>query len=433
LSLKWQHQWSERWQTELKVVGTNFQFDYDYDLENTQNNQSQVSGKKSNSIRDQQLQINQIYQTEAAQKWQMGYHLTHYDIDFEAIEETRRPDDIEEGGNSRANLHALYGHYQNPIGNKIGVQAGLRLSYYDVQEKKHDFREKTYVEPRIRLDYKLSDALSFHANYGKHHQVIGQVTVFRGNERGINTPIWQLAEKENVEVQKANIYQVGAIFQRKSWVIDVQTYIRQIMDLSSRAYDFELLEPDEVVTGNAYVRGLDVLVKKRFGKLRSWMSYSLSQVDWTFRSKDRDLNLGTFPADHDQRHVFHWSNQLRVNNWQLAADFKAASGLPYTVMEDFEVDMEPGESMYDPIYGDLNVERLSPTFTVNLSGVYRFQPKNKQWRAFAGFSVMNLLNRKNAYERNYTVFGPLNPFTEIEFTDKSQLRFTPNVSVRFEW
>ncbi len=433
LSLKWQHQWNDQWQTELKAAGTNFQFEYNYDLENAQNNQIEILGKKANSILDQQFQLNQIYQTKTAQKWQMGYHLTHYDVRADILRDSPGPN-VDTRDDSRANLHALYAHYQNPIERKIGVQAGLRLSYYDIKDRRDRFDETFYVEPRIRLDYRLLDGLTVHVNYGKHHQFVGQLTVFDGDEWGIDTPIWGLAERESIDVQGADIYQVGAIFQRKSLVVDVQTYIRQVRGLNSRSYDFESLESDRPIRGDALVQGLDILVKKRFGKLRSWVSYSLSRVDWTFEDKNDNKDLGTFPADHDQRHVFHWSNQLRVNNWQLAAGLRAASGLPYTEMEGFNVDSDPGEPFtYEGIFGDLNVKRLRSTFAINLSGVYRFEPKSKQWRAFAGFSVMNLLDNKNEYERNYTVFAPINQPASINVADKSQLRFTPNVSVRFEW
>ena len=85
-------------------------------------------------------------------------------------------------------------------------------------------------------------------------------------------------------------------------------------------------------------------------------------------------------------------------------------------------------------YEDLNAAQLAPTFSINLSGTYRFQPKNKQWRMFMGFSVINLLNQENAYTRNYTVVPPRNgQESEIESADKVHLRFTPNFSWRVEW
>ena len=285
-SVKWQHQWNPQWQTELKAAATDFQFDYAYILENTEANAPKTIGKKANEIFDGQFSIRQIYEAAAAQKWMMGYDLIHYNVDYQTGRVGSRSNTRDEKGSSQSNLHALYAHYQNPIRNKIGVQAGLRLGYYDIENE-------VYVEPRIRLDYRLSEDLSFHANYGKHNQVVGQVIVFEDDDVGINMPIWLLAENKEIDVQSADIYQIGAIFQRKSWVVDVQAYIRQIEGLSSRAYDFEVLDDDDFVTGDAYVRGLDVLVKKRFGKLRSWVSYSC--LLYTSPSP-RDLSTSRMPS-----------------------------------------------------------------------------------------------------------------------------------------
>lgn len=431
VSAKWQHQWNERWQTEVKAAATDFQFDYDYNFENTEINESISSGKKANEILDQQFSIRQIYEKETAQKWVLGYDLMHYNIDSQ-VDELARHQDTTYIDDSRSNLHALYAHYQNPIDNKIGVQAGLRLGYYDIKDKR--IRNTVHFEPRIRLDYRLSKALSFHVNYGRHHQVVGQVVEFQGNHAGINTPIWVLAERESIDVQRANIYQIGAIFQRKSWVIDVQAYIRQIEGLSSRAYDFEWIESGKPITGDAYVRGLDVLVKKRFGKLRSWVSYSLSRADFTFKDKKDDIDLVTFPSDYDQRHIVHWSNQVRANNWQLALGIKAASGLPYTKMIDFKDTSSGALFRYKPIYGELNGEQLPMTSSIDLSATYRFEPKHRQWRIFTGFSIVNLLNQKNVYARSYTVPPPRNgQDTNIESADKVHLGITPNFSFRVAW
>ena len=45
-----------------------------------------------------------------------------------------------------------------------------------------------------------------------------------------------------------------------------------------------------------------------------------------------------------------------------------------------------------------------------------------------------MLNRRNVYERNYTIDPPHNgQDAEKELADKVHLRFTPNFSWRMEW
>jgi len=319
------------------------------------------------------------------------------------------------------------------------VQAGIRLSYNNLKESNNENNVK--IEPRVRLAYKLSKFISLHSSIGFYHQVLSQVEQFKGEKLGFEIPIWELADRK-LKVQQSEIYQAGLIFQANNWVLDMQAYRRKVSGINSRAYSIEAIPEDRPAHGSSNITGFDILIKKRIGKFRSWLSYSLSKADLTFKIKSKKT---TFPSNYDQRHILDWSNQLRLNNWHLSAGFKICSGLPYTELQKNEFPPQPNQGNDTPqdldsspssnnntTYGRINAENLSPNSTVNISANYLLKPLNQKWTAHFTASIINLLNTNNIYERSYVDAndGEKDIFETI---DKTNLPFTPNISLRFEW
>lgn len=423
VSANWQHQWSQVISTELKILGTSYDYAYDYNLEEERSSRSRISGSRSNMIQDKQVQLSTTYHTEKGQEINGGYHLINYNIDFNVDERSRRGQDIRDQGSSSSNLHSFYIIAKNPISKRIGYNAGLRASYYETSDQ-------LYLEPRINIGYQLSDEISLHANYGKHHQFVSQITEFRGNNNGISTPLWALAENISVPVQVADIFQIGGIYQKENWVIDLQAFKRNIDGLSSRAYEFEEVAEGNPVIGTANIIGIDLLVKKRFNKFRSWLSYSLSKTDLSFR----EILPVSFSADYDQRHSLQWSNQIDFSKLKLALGLKASSGLPYSNLTGFEVTSRPNEALeYNAFYDGINRNTLPNQYEFNLTASYDIRPKNASWVGHFSFSLTNILNKENIFNRTFYVNAANDRMPVIRNIEKINLPLTPNLSFRMEW
>ena len=187
-----------------------------------------------NSLGFKQIKISTNYKSKRETQLEFGYHLTDYDIEYDVEEDSQRSRDINDERQSNTLLHAAYINFRKPIFQNLGINLGVRSSYF--QEN-----EQVYVEPRINLGWKTKEYLSLHFNYGQYFQFISQISEFRGNSNGINTPLWALSEDLNIPVLKAELFQFGAIYDRRNWTIDLQAYRKSIDGLSSRAYDFEMV------------------------------------------------------------------------------------------------------------------------------------------------------------------------------------------------
>ncbi len=429
LSLMLEHKWSDNFKTNIKAIGTNYQYDFNLSIIDTDDGDLEY-GLKSNSIMDRQLQLNNSYQFAEKKLLQWGYQFTHYDIAFDNFFEARNSRaDVSDADNTQSNLQAGYINFKNPISEIIGINAGIRANYYSETEK-------FYFEPRLNISYQLAPSFSVHANFGRHYQFISQITEFKGNENGFSTELWALSEDRNIPVQEANQLQAGFIFNKNNWTVDLQAYRKDISGLSSRAYNFVNDENSKKSIGNAEVRGIDLLVKKRINKnLKTWLSYTLSEIVLDFPK----VAIQPFNADYDQRHSFKITSQLSLADFDLGVGFNYSSGLPFTRIIDFEIDNQVGgqggqqDLEIDIDYGPINRNNLSQTMELNISGSYQWVFKNSDTKAILTGSVINLLNRKNVWNRTFFVDTPRNQPARLQTLEKENLPVTPNLSLRFEF
>ena len=425
-NLKLESRYSKKFKSILKTSYSSYFYSYVYLLNEINGASSKLSGLKYNKIEDKQLQISGQYTGKNKQELEVGYHLINYFLDFE-IKEDEKNNPYSEKNRSKANLHSIYASFKNPLTHKLGINVGARLSYFNELEQ-------FFFEPRVNLSYKINELLSFHGNYGKHNQFVYQLVEFKGNENGINFPLWYLSGNRNDPVQSASVYQLGIVLEQKGLVVDLQGYIRDIKGLSSRSFDFSAVPEGSNFVGSSEVIGLDIMIKKRFRFLKSWLSYSLSKTEFNFPT----IQETNFPSDYDQRHILQWTNQIAFDRFDVGLAYQYASGLPYSLMTGFRPEGSPNPNpnanpQFIEIYDGINNYNLNATHELNFSINYNFKASKKGMKAYLGFSILNVLDKENLYNRTFIIDQTrINP-PYIKTIDKTKLRQTANLSFRMEW
>ena len=417
--------WTADFSSKLTVVSSDFDYDYFHQEAQTPPNPKNERVAKMSKINEQQLIFTNSHKLASNHRLKWGYQYTNYDVKsgYEEIRGNRPP--IGEGLDTEGQLQVLFSEISTNKDKRFGVDAGLRYSYYSVLKK-------SYFEPRIHLKYALSNSVNLHINAGKYHQFLNQLIELRVNRSTLlDNPIWALANNQQTPVITAFQYQIGAIFHKNGWVIDVQGYYKNVMGITSSSLGFELLPQAGFDEGESKIKGMDLLVKKRWKNYRSWLSYSLCKVDYFFDN----YAATSFPAAYDQRHAANWANLFSYKNWEFSLGFSMTSGTPYTVITNFEFQPNPmpGPELIEVDYDKINGQNVPLNHHLDASVVYNFLPKNtNRWRGNIGFSVYNIYNQQNVHTREYTVeTGENNP--EIQFFDYKTLGITPNLVLRVEW
>lgn len=418
------HHWSPRLKSKFGSVYSDYLYEYEFTLEDYERDRIRSRGTKENSLKDFQFFTNVNYQGVKNQILEAGYQYTAQEVSFSVDERRSGRSSDDSRGRSDSGLHSIYAKFSNPIRNKIGLDAGVRASFFNLTRQ-------WYLSPRLRLSYAINDIISISANASRHHQFLGQVIDFKGSENGISLPLWALAEDTSIPIQSSNLYQCGFLFDHHGWNLDFQLYRRDVSGISSRAFEIELSEGDNMSVGKAESRGIDFLLKKRFSSFQLWLSYALSDTNYSFPGSSE---LRNFAADHDMRHVLSFNQLYSFHNFNVACGVKYHTGLPYSRLIEFQNNQGPGDSDdYDLFYDGVNNYRLDNVWELNVSAQYHLSLPSNDYQIWFSGSVQNVLNNNNVFERSYYLETTMNNQSSIEYFEKVNFRFTPNFSVRLEF
>lgn len=432
VSLTFEHKWNERLVSSLTGLYTDYAYDYNYGLVHFADNRTNSFGFKKSKINEQQYKFVNSYTTVKNHQLKLGLELIKYNVNYEITRSTRNTTSVPE--DSLSDLRILHAAFNSAKDKKIGIDAGFRLNHYQNTEK-------FYFEPRLRLWYKPTEEFNLHGHIGKYYQFLSQLVEIEGNNNaGIETAVWTLAGKDgDVPILDASQVQLGAIYNKNSWLIDAQVYYKKTLGLTSFATGFNAdLGPNQF--GSSNTRGFDLLIKKRWKGLRTWVSYTLSKSDYFFP----DFFDKEFAAPNDQRHIFNFAVSQSFGKFKCSLGWRFASGRPYSIKENFSVVPAPGGQIGNfnllPEIPEFNSAQLPNEHRLDATISYSILPKHgANWRGNIGLSLFNIYNQDNIYNRSIFIepqrvesgMQPEEP--ELKYLNKTDMGFTPNFVVRFEF
>ncbi|MFK7773205.1 MAG: carboxypeptidase-like regulatory domain-containing protein [Saprospiraceae bacterium] len=426
LSFAWDRNWNNKFSSKLTTLISDYHYDYDYSLVGINPSPQDKFGLKRSMINEKQIHFSNQYKTSKEHKIKFGYQFINYDVGFQVTKQTRDNPQANQIKEYQSNVHVGYASFNTNKEKKLGFDFGLRGSFLESENQ-------TYLEPRLKTWYKFTDHFGFNFNAGKYYQFLSQLEQIEGDRASIETPVWVLGGEKEVPILDATQYQLGFVFHKNDWLIDVQTYYKNINGLTSLATGFDEELTGEFHLGSAKINGLDILVKKRWGNYSSWMSYSLSKVKHEFSTFfDADFN-----ASNDQPHNFNWVHMWSNNKVEFSVGWKFASGTPYSLKENYMIQIEQGmmgprESIL-PIVKEYNGERLPARHQLDASILYKFYiNKTRKNRGKIGLSFFNIYNQTNIYKRGFFMDIRPNVPPKLDYTDQLELGFTPNFVLRFE-
>ena len=260
------------------------------------------------------------------------------------------------------------------------------------------------LEPRIGLRFKLNQISSIKASYGftrQYQQLISS------NTSAMPSDYWKMADNN---IKPMNCQQVSAGY--------FTTVVDEMFDLSAEIYyktiknqlDYKngavltmnkAVEQD-VLPGEVRSYGLELMVKKNFGNLTGWISYTLSntemKVDGQF--EEEKINGGRYyKATTHHLHDLSITGSYQITRrWTASANFVFTSGRPVTYPEH----KYPILGMEVVSYSDRNKYNLPAYHRLDLSATYDgFLSKKNKIHPSLTFSLYNAYGHKNIYSVYY--------------------------------
>ena len=418
----WERQWSEKLTSNLHISNSVYSYDYTlfYQLVDSIGDPP-IQLDASNRIEDISSKLQLDYNLNETQKITTGVEFQENKINLDLG--SRNPMDTTRESQVFDNqLATLFGTYVLTLPGVLRMDIGLRY-------QNHALIKKNYFEPRIALITDVNDHVKLKISTGKHFQFISQLTALDINDLGLGNQIWVAANDNTIPVIESNQWMAGFSYQKDQWTIDVEGYVKEIAGITSLTSGFAEIERQPFSIGDSRIRGIDVLVKRRVGAYRSWLSYTLSDIRYEFQN----ISQEAFPASHDRTHLIQWVNLYKKKNWEFSLGWTLGSPLPFTPNNGLDSRLINGNIQYRIDYGPINSQRLNAYSRIDAAMVYNYK-LNDTFSGFISFSIQNLGDRQNVLGRQFLLNQTRPGQTpNILSNEELGLGFTPNMSIHIEW
>lgn len=421
----WERQWNERFSSMINLTSSTFSYNYNLSFSPLNfPNLVLLNYNTVNDVEDGGFNWINTWKIKKGHQFKFGYQFTNNDIGL-ALTKDEFTIVEEETQNFKHQLHTLFGEYHLSLADILDVDLGVRY-------QRQPLIENDYFEPRVALTARVNTAFKLKISSSKQFQFVSQLVFLDLDEVLFGNKIWIASNNTVIPVIESNQWTGGILFSKNDWQIDLEGYVKELAGLTSFSSSFGEIPDQPYSRGNSRIRGIDVLVKRKFNpRYRSWLSYTLSNAVYEFP----ELSESVFPASHDQRHTIQWVHLYTPRPWEFAVGWQLGSGLPFTNAIDTDIRINPnGSTTPFIIYDQQNASRLEPYHRLDASVMYHFKKQDK-FTGFFGLSLINVYNQKNILGKQFLLeeIDPQNNEYEFLKIDRLGLRFTPNLVARIQW
>jgi hypothetical protein len=344
--------------------------------------------------------------------------------------------------------NALYINDDFKASQQLTINYGVRISGFSVlgnNDKYYTYNQgtlvdsvflskgtigKTYinVEPRITANYRINEVSSIKAGYARNTQGLHLLS---NSGSGNPTDQW-IGSSYTVRPEIADQFSLGytRTLHNNQYELTVEAYYKSMqhqIDYRNGAeitFDVGNDVESELLFGKGRAYGLELIMKKKTGKLTGWISYTLSKTE---RKIDGINDNQWYNARLDKTHDLSVVTSYELNSkWSLSGLFVYSTGNAVTFPTGkYELN---GQTVFQ--YGARNADRLPAYHRVDISATYE-PNKKKRFHGSWTFGVYNLYGRENAYAITFED-NPSRPGT-TRAVQTALFRWVPNVTYNFKF
>ncbi len=399
--IAYKRRWSDKWQTDLEV----FETDYKLKAINVNVLDSQRF-LQENKVSETSAKLYTTHNLNPVINIKGGYHFVETEVtNLDDVDNPLFRLLISEVVRTHAGFVQLD---WKGNGGDTHLRVGGRYTFID------KFR-KSLVEPRLTFSQRFLDFFTFEIKGEMKHQNTSQVINFQNDFLGIEKRRWQLSDEQEIPVLQSKQLSTGLMFERDGWLIDAVGYYKEIDGITAQSQGFQNQYEFTKTAGSYEVAGLDLLFRKQFRDLSTWVSYSLMDNKYTFETLEPDPFRSNYDINHALTAGFSW----KWNDLQLAAGVNWHSGKPTTrPVQDLEIVDE------DINFGPTNQEDLDDYLRLDASAMYDLK-MGAHAKAKVGVSVWNILDKENSINNFYRIDGE-----SVNESVQRSLGITPNAVFR---
>jgi hypothetical protein len=257
---------------------------------------------------------------------------------------------------------------------------------------------KTYFnfEPRLNIAYILNERNSLKFSYTRNTQNLHLVS---NSTSAMPTDIW-LSSSNNVKPEIGDQVSMGYFtnFNKDKYQLSGEVYYRWMQNQLDLKNGADINANDkiegELLFGKGRAYGLELLLKKKQGKLTGWVGYTFSRTE---RLIDGINNNNWYPAKQDITHDLSVVGIYDFNKkWSVSASWVYNTGNAVTFPSGKY--LINGNVQY--YYTERNGYRMPDYHRLDL-GATRTLKKTKKYESSLNFSVYNAYGHKNPFSIDF--------------------------------
>ncbi|KIO77552.1 collagen-binding protein [Pedobacter lusitanus] len=410
LTLRWNHLYSNRLFSNTSLIYSH----YNYVIHNFMDDSN---FEVNSSIRDFNLKQDFEYNISNKHKLKFGINGIHHTIAPGKMTATGSSSVNNVTYENRRGLElAAYVMDEWTAGEKLSFVYGLRLSSFSLlgpgNFKNYDHEGnitkitpyssgefvKSYVnpEPRFSANYRLNLNSAFKASYTRNTQNIHLMS----NSTSTSPTDLYIMNSNNVKPEIADQVSAGYFrnFSEDQYELSAEVYYKWMQNQIEYRNGTDLREKDNVeadlLYGDGRAYGIELFLKKRFGKFNGWVGYTYSRTERQFDG----LNGGKwFYAKQDRTHDISLVGIYKPGpRWTFSAVFVYNTGNAVTYPSGkYQIN---GKTVF--YYTEKNAYRTPAYHRLDVSATLAGKP-GRRFQSSWSFGIYNLYNRQNAFAINF--------------------------------
>lgn len=286
-------------------------------------------------------------------------------------------------------------------------------------------------EPRFAVNWKVNKKTSLKASFSRTAQYIHLIS---NTIAPAPTDVWKLTN-DYIPPLRSDQFTLGLYKNLKddTWELSSEIYYKNIDNNIQYKNGADLIFNENIETelllSNARAYGLELYARKQKGKIKGWISYTLSRAESRLNENQTERFV---VENHDKTHDFSTSWNMNLSRRvSISTNFIYNTGIPVTLPTDKYV----FENNLVPHFANRNNARLPDYHRLDLSlkvdgKKIRRNGQERKNRDYWIFTIYNVYARKNAYSYffresqlnpglgevvQYSIFGTIIPAVTYNF------------------
>ena len=407
--------WNSKWSTHLNLYYTS----YNLDSQNIPSETQQLF--QSNQVLEKAVKLNTKYKLGNGLQWLNGYQLNEVGItNYTEVSQPPYKSNVK----GVIMTHSLFSELDYESKNKkLIARGGLRVNYIKNLKTFKTF-EAIILEPRLNINYALTDGIKTELLGEYKSQTTNQIIDLEQNFLGIEKRRWILSDDDILPITKSKQISLGLNYDKNTLYVGVEGFYKKVNGISTATQGFQNQDQFNGEIGKYDVSGIEFLINKKTATYSTWFSYAYNTNNYTFEN----ITPNRFPNNLDIRHTITFAGTYTYKNFRMGLGANYHTGKPYTKPQEGNnaiiLNVFPNRINYE----EPNSSRLPYYLRADASFVYNFK-LGTGIKSSVGASVLNILNKKNILNTYYRI----NDQNEIETVERVSLGITPNFSFRISF